>query len=164
MFVVSNEFILTLFSVLQLRADLWGPEDEWTPAMVRSRPRAAMRVLLQGPDCRVWYLGERVRGWQSGGRSIRVPVAPPRGMFHAHLLRGDALDAARRGADADELRDRSKRRYQEFARAHLLQRVGPGISTSQAPTGGPSSQVFSMFCSTCAFLLASPNLVSHLLF
>ena len=119
-----------MFSVLQLRADLWGPEDEWTPAMVRSCPRAAMRVLLQGPDCRVWYLGERVRGWQSGGRSKRVHVAPPRGMFHGHLLWGDALDAARRGVDADELLDRSKRRYQEFVWAHLLQRVGPDASTS----------------------------------
>ena len=118
-----------------------------------------MRVLLQGPDCRVWYLGERVRGWQSGGRSRRVPVALPRGMFHGHSLQGDALGAARGGVDADELRDRSKRRYQEFARAHLLQRVGPNASSSRAPTGGPS-QVFQ--CSIALVPFSLHRLVSFL--
>ena len=109
--------------------------------MVRSRPLSQMRVLLQGPDCRAWYLGERVRGWEAGGRARRVPVAPPRGMFHTHLLRGEALAAAFRGTDADELCDRSKRRYLEFARAQLLQRVGPADPLFQATVGGSSSQV-----------------------
>ena len=55
-------------------------------------------------------------------------------MFHAHLLRGDALDEACAGEDVDELLDRRKGRYSDFARTHLLQRVGPSASTSQAPT------------------------------
>ena len=93
--------------------------------MVRSRPLSLRRVLLQGPDCRVWYLGERIRGWEAGSRGRRVPVTPPCGMFHAHLLRGEALAAALQGTDADELCDRSKRRYHEFVRAQLLQHVGP---------------------------------------
>ena len=101
--------------------------------MLRSRPLSLKRVLLQGPDCRVWYLGERVCGWPAGGHSRRVPIPPPRGMFHAHLLRGDALDKACAGMDADELLDRIKGRYVDFSRTHLLQRVGPSASTSQAP-------------------------------
>ena len=54
-------------------------------------------------------------------------------MFHGHLLRGDALDEACEGMDADEFLNRRKGRYADFARTHLLQRVGPGASTSQAP-------------------------------
>ena len=137
--------------------------------MVRSRPLAQMRVLLQGPDCRVWYLGERIRGWEAGGRARRVPVAPPRGMFHTHLLRGEALAAAYQGIDADELCDKSKRRYHEFARAQLLQRVGPVDPLFQAVAGGSSSQVSPLlqsiftafplvFCWTVLF-----TIVSHIL-
>ena len=95
------------------------------------------RVLLQGPDCKVWYLGKRVYGWHEGGHLRRVPVPPPHGMFHTHMLRGDALDEAWSKEDADEFRDRSKRRYSKFARTHLLQRVGPVASTSQAPAKAP---------------------------
>ena len=62
-------------------------------------------------------------------------------MFHAYLLRGEALVAARQGIDADELCDRSKRRYHEFARSQLLQRVGPADPLFQATVGGSSSQV-----------------------
>ena len=101
--------------------------------MLRSDLLAQKRVLLRGPDCRVWYLGERVRGWPAGGRSRRVPVPPPHGMFHGHLLRGDALDEACEGTDADEFLDRRKGRYTDLARTQLLQRVGPSGSTSQAP-------------------------------
>ena len=117
----SNTCIFTSLPILQLRIDLWGPKEKWTQAMLRSSPLALKRVLLRGPDCRVWYLGERVRGWPAGGHSRRVPVPPPRGMFHAHLLRGDALDKACAGMDADELLDRIKGRYVDFARTHLLQ-------------------------------------------
>ena len=102
--------------------------------MLRSRPLSLKRVLLQGPNCRVWYLGERVFGWPTGGRSRRVPIPPPHGMFHGHLLRDEALDEACEGVDVDELLDRRKGRYVDFVRTHLLQRVGPGALTSQAST------------------------------
>ena len=49
-----------------------------------------------------------------------MPFSPPNGMFHTHLLRGDALDKAYLGKDIDELCDRREHRYSEFAHAHLL--------------------------------------------
>ena len=41
-------------------------------------------------------------------------------MFHTYLLKGDALDEAYVGEDADEFLDRRKGRYADFAHAHLL--------------------------------------------
>ena len=119
--------------------------DEWIPAIVRSRPLVERRVLLQGPDYRVWYLGEQVRGWETGSRARRVPVPPPHGMFHAHLLRGEALAAAHRGFDTEGLCEMSRRRYLEFARAQLLQRVSLATSPPQVPAGGSSTQVNLLF-------------------
>ena len=54
-------------------------------------------------------------------------------MFHGHLLRDEALYEACEGMDADEFLDRRKGRYVDFARTHMLQRVGPSTLTSQAP-------------------------------
>ena len=76
----------------------------------------------------------------------RVPISPPYGIFHTYLLRGDGLDEACLGEDADELCDRRKRRYSEFTRAHLLQRIGPAAFTSQVPARGSASQVSLTFC------------------
>ena len=88
--------------------------------MIRSIPLSAKRVLIRGPDYRVYFLGERVRGWQAGGRMRRVPIFPPHGIFHTHLLRGDSLDDSCLGEDVDELCDRRKHRYLEFTHAYLL--------------------------------------------
>ena len=49
-----------------------------------------------------------------------MPVPPPHGMFQWHLLRDEALNEACEGMDADELLDRRKGRYVDFARTHLL--------------------------------------------
>ena len=131
--------------------------DEWIPAMVRSRPLAERRVLLQGPDCRVWYLGERVLGWEAGSRARRVPLSPPHGMFHGHLLRGEALATALRGTDAEGLRDMSQRRYLDFARAQLLQRVSPAASPTQTTAGGSSTQVSMLFWLNCTAFPCIPT-------
>ena len=61
-------------------------------------------------------------------------------MFHGHLLKGDALDEACEGTNVDKFLDRRKSRYTDFARTHLLQRVGPSGLTSQAPARAAGSR------------------------
>ena len=117
--------IYLLIVFLQLRLDLWGPEVRWTEAMRRSIPLSQMRVLLRGPNYRVWFLGERIHSWRLGIRVRCPPVAPPRHMLCAHLLEGEELDQAFEGedADGDELRARRRSQYTDFVRTRLLQRV-----------------------------------------
>ena len=90
-------------------------------------------------------LGDRWSCLETGSRAWRVPVPPPRGIFHGHLLRGEALAAALRGVDAEGLCEMSRHRYLEFARAQLLQRVSPAASPPQVAAGGSSTQVNLLF-------------------
>ena len=69
----------------------------------RSIPLSKKRVLLKGPNCRVWFLSERICSWRLGVRVRRPPFIPPRHMLWAHLLEGEKLDQAFQGEDADEL-------------------------------------------------------------
>ena len=87
-----------------------------------SIPLSQMRVLLRGPNCRVWFLGERIHSWRLGDRVRRPPVAPPRHMLWAYLLEGEELDQAFEGedADGDELRARRRSQYADFVRTRLL--------------------------------------------
>ena len=52
----------------------------------------------------------------------RPPVAPPRHMLWAHLLKGKELARAFEREPADELRDRRRSQYADFMRTRL-QRV-----------------------------------------
>lgn len=99
--------------------------------MVRSIPLFRRRVLLRGPSCKVWYLGERIRAWREGAWVRRPPLAPPRYIFWAHLLDRDELESDVEGEDTDEHCKRRKSYYMDFAQAHLLQRVLLPGSTSQ---------------------------------
>ena len=80
------------------------------------------RVLLRGPNCRVWFLVERIHSWRLGVQVRHPSIAPPCHMLWAHLLEGEELDQAFQGkaADDDELCDRRKCHYSEFARAYIL--------------------------------------------
>ena len=93
--------------------------------MRRSIPLSQMRVLLRGPNCRVWFLGERILSWRLGVRVRHPLVAPPRHMLWAHLLEGEELDQAFQGDFADdyELRNRRRSQYSDFIRTQLLQRI-----------------------------------------
>lgn len=99
--------------------------------MIHSIPLSRRRVLLRGPDCRVWYLGEKVYNWGQGARVRRPPFTPPREIFWGHLLEADELDRVVEGEDAEEFCERKKSCYMDFARTCLLQRVPLLGSTSQ---------------------------------
>ena len=119
---IHKNIYLPVYSY-QLRLDLWGPEARWTDAMRRSIPLSQMRVLLRGPSCRVWFLGERIHSWRLGVRVRRPPLAPPRHILWAHLLEGQELEQALRGQDADGFRERRRSQYSDFIRTRLLQRI-----------------------------------------
>ena len=91
--------------------------------MRRSIPLSRMRVLLRGPNCRVWFLGERIHSWRLGVQVRRPPLAPPRHMLWAHLLEGEELEQAFRDQGADELRERRRSQYSDFIHTRLLQRI-----------------------------------------
>ena len=58
------------------------------------------RVLLRGPGCKVWFLGEMIHSWHLGARVRRPPLPPLHHIFWAHLLEGEELDRACEGEDA----------------------------------------------------------------
>ena len=91
--------------------------------MRRSVSLSQRRVLLRGPNYRVWFLGERIHSWRLGVRVRHPPLAPPRHMLWAHLLEGEELEQALRGQDADEFRERRRSQYSDFIRTRLLQRI-----------------------------------------
>ena len=91
--------------------------------MRQSVPLSQRRVLLRGPNCRVWFLGERIHSWRLGVRVRRPPLAPPRHMLWAHLLERQELERALRGQDADGFRERRRSQYSDFIRTRLLQRI-----------------------------------------
>ena len=130
--IISVAFIIKIIHLpvysQQLRLDQWGPEARWTEAMRRSIPLSQMRVLLRGPSCRVWFLGERIHSWRLGVRVRRPPLAPPRHMLWAHLLEGQELERALRGQDADGLRERRRSQYSDFICTRLLQRIPLGTT------------------------------------
>ena len=91
--------------------------------MRQSVPLSQRRVLLRGPNCRVWFLGERIHSWRLGVQVRRPPLAPPRHMLWAHLLEGQELEQALRGQDADGFHERRRSQYSDFIRTRLLQRI-----------------------------------------
>ena len=91
--------------------------------MRRSVPLSERRVLLRGPSCMVWFLGERIHSWRLGVRVRHPPLAPPRHMLWAYLLEGEELKQALGGDDAAGLRERRRSHYSEFIRTRLFQRV-----------------------------------------
>ena len=90
--------------------------------MRRLIPLSRKRVLLIGPNCRVWFLGERIHSWRLGVRVRHSLIAPPRHMLWAHLLKGEELDQAFQGevADDDELRNRRRSQYSDFIPTQIL--------------------------------------------
>ena len=88
----------------------------------RSIPLSKKRVLLKSPNCRVWFLGERIHSWRLGVRVRHPPITPPRHMLWDHLLEGEELDQAFQGDadDDDELCDRRRSQYSDFICTQLL--------------------------------------------
>ncbi|WCJ42032.1 hypothetical protein M5689_022860 [Euphorbia peplus] len=83
---------LTIRPFDQLTKSPWIPRDYWLDSMVHAAPLSDRRILLEGPLSRVWYLGERVRGWDLGPVDRPVPPPPPQSMFWASGIQSDSKE------------------------------------------------------------------------
>ena len=95
-----------------------GPLEGLPPYVLASLPKDDLRILLEGPGLRMWFLGERTRRqYRSGFR--RRPRDPPTDMYWGHELTNHSLDAALEGFECTSFLSRSKD-YTSFLRARCL--------------------------------------------
>ena len=95
-----------------------GPLEGLPPYALESLPKDDLRILLEGPGLRMWFLGERTRR-QYISSFRRIPRDPPTDMFWGHDLSGSSLDAALEGFECTSFLSRSKD-YTTFLRARCL--------------------------------------------
>ena len=66
----------------QVRWNVWDGMDVKLPdVLAPSRVVAGQRILLEGPYCRRWYLGERVPRQSIGSLTFSVPASIPVSML-----------------------------------------------------------------------------------
>ena len=70
--------------------------------MRSSLPKDRPRVVLEGPSCRMWFLGERTIDYQLTTRR-RIPQDPPLDMFWAHGTDDDEIATYRAGFPSGDL-------------------------------------------------------------
>ncbi|KAF5932590.1 hypothetical protein HYC85_028761 [Camellia sinensis] len=97
----------------------WAP----MPAAMRGRFPGAeetsrFRILLEGPVCRAWYLGEHFLRQTLGLPEQIVPVPPPVDMRETEGLTTEQLDDYSIGWE--EARFRGTGDYQEYVRTYLM--------------------------------------------
>ena len=69
--------------------------------MRSSLPKDRLRVILEGPSCRMWFLGERTIDYQLTDRR-RIPQDPPSDMFWAHSADDEEIVTYRAGFPAED--------------------------------------------------------------
>ncbi|KAF5934658.1 hypothetical protein HYC85_030829 [Camellia sinensis] len=101
----------------------WRP---WAPLPAAMRDRFAgaeetsrFRILLEGPVCRAWYLGERFLRQTLGLPEQIVPVHPPADMRETERLTSEQMDDYTIGWEEAGFRGTGD--YQEYVRTYLMQ-------------------------------------------
>ena len=87
----------------------------------------AIRILLPGYGCQMWYLGERVYHWHLGPSRRRIPFPIPSSMLWSCSLSGPELRVALEGYDASTLLERSYH-YQQYIQENILEQVPTGTA------------------------------------
>lgn len=103
--------------------------------LLRSRQATGRRILLEGPFCRQWYLGERVVRQSLGYNVFKVPKSIPFSMLNTRILTVEDLERWTGGEDAATFLEESGD-YEEY----MVQRLMPvlGIdSVRRGPLPGP---------------------------
>ena len=103
---------------MQLDRAWMGPLEGLPPYALESLPKDDLRILLEGPGLRMWFLGERTRH-QYTSSFRRIPRDPPTDMFWGHDLMDHSLAAALEGFECTSFLSRSKD-YITFLRTRCL--------------------------------------------
>lgn len=142
----SSNLSFILFLVLnengtktQVKWDVWAGIDERAFAdLLRSREVASKRILLEGPYCRQWYLGERVVRQSLGYGAFRVPKPIPQ--LSSRKLTKDVLIEWLEGQDAAAFLEEEGMDYREYRTQRLMGPLGVG-SAERGRRQGPLAKV-----------------------
>ena len=72
-----------------------------------------LNVVLEGPACRMWFLGVRTLDSHLDAR-CRIPLGPPSDMFWVHTSDEDEMAIYRVGFPAEELFELRAKNYHGF--------------------------------------------------
>ncbi|KAF7142899.1 hypothetical protein RHSIM_Rhsim05G0049200 [Rhododendron simsii] len=113
--------------------DVWTGVDPMVHAdLLRSGQANGRRILLEGPFCRQWYLGERVVRQSLGYDVFRVPKPIPSSMLNTRSLTVEDVARWTKGEDAATFLEESGD-YEE----HMVQRLTPVLGVSRVQRGPP---------------------------
>ncbi|XP_058213858.1 protein MAIN-LIKE 2-like [Rhododendron vialii] len=113
--------------------DVWAGVDPVVHAdLLRSGQANGRRILLEGPFCRQWYLGERVVRQSLGYDVFRVPKPIPTSMLNTRSLTVEDVARWTKGEDAATFLEESGD-YEE----HMVQRLTPVLGVSRVQRGPP---------------------------
>ncbi|KAF7124294.1 hypothetical protein RHSIM_Rhsim12G0012700 [Rhododendron simsii] len=115
--------------------DVWAGLDPVAHAnLLRSRQASSRRILLEGPFCRQWYLGERVVRQSLGYDFFKVPKPIPLSMLRTWSLTIEDVGHWTEGEDAaiflEEFGD-----YEEYRAQRLMSVLGVRIVQRGPPLG-----------------------------
>ncbi|KAG5527484.1 hypothetical protein RHGRI_028397 [Rhododendron griersonianum] len=109
--------------------DVWAEiEEKASEDLLRSRVANGRRILLEGPFCREWYLGERVVRQSLGYGAFRVPKSIPQ--LSSRKLAKDDLIEWLEGHDAVAFLEEEGKDYGEYKTQWLMGPLGASSAES----------------------------------
>ena len=100
---------------------------------------ARFRILLEGPVCRAWYLGERFLRQTLGLPEQIVPVHPPEHMRDTERFTVDQMVDYTLGWAADDFRGEGD--YSEYVRTFIMRPLSGGRRADPERPAAPAARV-----------------------
>ncbi|KAI8014400.1 Protein MAIN-LIKE 2, partial [Camellia lanceoleosa] len=118
----------------------WAP----LPAMMQDRfadadETSCYRILLEGPVCRAWYLGERFLRQTLGLPEQIVPVHPPEHMWDTERFTAELMADYTIGWEADDFRGEGD--YSEYVRTFIMRPLSGGRRVEREGPAAPAAGV-----------------------
>ena len=113
--------------------------------MIRDRYAGAIetsryRILLEGPVCRAWYLGERFIRQTLGLPEQIVPILPPERMRETEGYSFQQMEDYTLGWAVDVDADRGEGDYSEYVRTFLMRPLSGGRRVDPARPAAPAAR------------------------